>query len=124
MTPPTHGDGRDTRDNALAAPLHRGKPLVLWLLSGFIVWFVALCVLYGLHAVGCDLRWPHARNIALLAVLLLAACASLAGLWLWQPWRAAPAPFARRAVAWSLLAAAVSTVAVLGPPLLLTPCAP
>lgn len=105
-----------------AAPGRASRWLLGWVLGGFVIWFVALCALYALHAVGCDSGWPAARTVSLLAVLLLASVAAIAGLWLRQPWRGGEPAFARRVVSACLLAAAAASVGVLGPPLWLTPC--
>ena len=99
-----------------------------WLAAGFVVWCVALVVLYALHAIGCAFAWP-AGALRWSLIVVLAAHLMVVG-WMWLRFaRAAADPatgqagnFLHEAIVWTLVAAFASTVLVLGPPLLLTTC--
>ena len=99
----------------------RGREL--WrLIAGFVLWFAALCVVYGLHAWGCQRGWPRPLLIGALAT---SVATTLGVLWLLhRRWRRGGSArgWLPRALAGSLLAAAAATLFSLGVPLLLTPC--
>lgn len=99
-----------------------------WLGAAFVVWCLALVLLYALHAIGCAFGWSTG---ALRWSLLLVFAVHLAVIgWMWRMFaRAQPAEaqgrtaaFVRQAILWSSIAAFVSGMMVLGPPLLLTAC--
>jgi len=99
-----------------------------WLAAGFIVWCVALVVLYALHAIGCSFAWA-AGTLRWSLVIVFIAHLLVIG-WMWRNFaRAAPDPefgqagsFMHEAIVWTIIAAFASTVLVLGPPLLLSTC--
>jgi hypothetical protein len=99
-----------------------------WLAGGFVVWCIALVVLYGLHAVGCAFGWPAG---ALRGSLVSAFLAHLVVIgWMWgkfakgsvDPASGKTGRFLHDAILWSTIAAFASGVLALGPPLLLTTC--
>jgi ABC-type sugar transport system permease subunit len=101
----------------------------LWLLgAGYGVWFLALAVIYAVHALGCAFAWPTGALRLGLAAALLAGLAVLG--WLWRDYvKTAPDPafgelgsFLRWTVVWTLITAFVTTVLTLGPALLLRTC--
>ncbi len=102
--------------------------LLWWLAAGFGVWCSALVFLYALHAIGCAFAWPAATlRISLMVVFL--AHLIIVG-WMWRhAAMASPDPvfgqtgsFLHTAIVWTAIAAFVSTVLVLGPPLFLATC--
>ena len=104
-------------------------PRQLWLLVvGYGVWFLALAVIYAVHALGCAFAWPTGALRLGLGVALLASLAVLG--WLWRDYaKTAPDPafgeigsFLRWTVVWTLITAFVTTVLTLGPTLLLRTC--
>ncbi|SCK23877.1 hypothetical protein VAR608DRAFT_1886 [Variovorax sp. HW608] len=110
--------------NAVLVPPGR----VWWLAAAFIVWCVALVVLYALHAIGCAFGWPTG---ALRWSLMLVFIAHLVVIgWMWSKFaRGRPDPatgstgsFLYEAILWTVITAFASTVLVLGPPLLLSTC--
>lgn len=100
-----------------------------WLAAGFVVWSIALVVLYALHAIGCAFGWSAgALRWSLIAVFL--AHLVVIG-WIWgkfaKGWPPDPAAgkagsFLHEAIVWATIAAFASGVLALGPPLLLTTC--
>lgn len=99
-----------------------------WLGAGFGVWCSALAVLYALHAVGCAFAWP-AGALRMGLVLLLLAHLAVIG-WMWRELaRADPDPasgqtgiFLHVVFLWTVIAAFVAMVLILGPLLLLATC--
>jgi hypothetical protein len=102
----------------------------LWLLLlGFCVWCSALIVVYALQAIGCGFGWSTYTLRFSLILAVLVHLAIIGGLWRIYA-NAAPDPalgqtgsFLRWVIVWTLIAAFVTTVFTLGPPLLLTTCA-
>jgi hypothetical protein len=105
------------------------SPQRLWrLAAGFGVWCSALAALYAFHGIGCASAWsPAPLRIGLCA--LLAAHLIMIG-WLWRDFAATdPDPgfgqtdtFLHAVIIWTLMAALITTILTLGPPLLLTIC--
>jgi hypothetical protein len=99
-----------------------------WLLAGFGVWCSALVFLYAVHAIGCAFVWP-AGTLRLALVLVLLVHLAVIG-WMWRDQGVArPDPgvgltgtFLRTVVAWTLIAALVTTILTLGPALTLATC--
>ena len=102
-----------------------------WLAGGFIVWCLALVVLYALHAIGCAFGWPAATLRWTLVLVFIAHLVAIG--WMWGRFaRAVPGPangdagatggFLHQAIVWTTIAAFASGVLALGPPLLLTTC--
>lgn len=101
----------------------------IWTLGlGFVIWCVALTLLYGIHAVGCAFAWPPATLRWVLVIVLALHCAALAGLWLRErrhlpdAAQGATGDFMHWAIIATLMAALVSAVLALGAPLLLHTC--
>jgi hypothetical protein len=99
-----------------------------WLAAGFGVWCSALAALYAVQAIGCAFAWsPGPLRIGLAAVLL--AHLTVIG-WLWRDLAAAnPEPgfgqtdtFLHAVIVRTLMAALITTILTLGPPLLLNIC--
>ena len=112
--------------SALAATVRPGR--LWWLAGGFVVWCVALVVLYALHAIGCDFGWSAATLRWSLVVVFVAHLAVIGWMWL-RFARATPdqasgktGRFLHDAIVWTTVAAFASAVLALGPPLLLTTC--
>lgn len=104
-----------------------GDRLPAWwgLIAGFVLWFAALCAVYGLHAWGCAAGWARGALTGTLLAMVLATLALLLALhrrWRARHRRCAAGGWLAPAVAGSLLAAAAATLFALGVPLLLTPC--
>jgi hypothetical protein len=104
-------------------------PRPLWLLVvGYGVWFLALAVIYAVHALGCAFAWPTGALRLGLGLALLASLAVLG--WLWREYtKTSPDPalgptgsFLHWVVLWTLITAFVTTVLTLGPILLLATC--
>ena len=103
-------------------------PLLWWLAAGFGVWCSALATLYALQAIGCAFAWSAGPLRTGLAALLLAHLTVIA--WLWRDLAAAnPDPgfgqtgtFLHAVIIWTLIAALITAILTLGPPLLLTIC--
>lgn len=99
---------------------------VWWLGAGFVVWCVALVVLYALHAIGCAFGWSTGALRWSLVIVFIAHLVAVG--WTWRNFAmAAPDPgqtgsFLHQAIVWTTIAAFASTVLALGPPLLLTAC--
>ena len=99
-----------------------------WLAAGFVVWCIALVVLYGLHAIGCAFGWPAATLRWSLVLLFIAHLAMIG--WMWgrfargaaDPAAGATGRFLHEAIVWTTIAAFASAVLALGPPLLLSTC--
>ena len=99
-----------------------------WLAAGFGVWGSALVALYAVHAIGCAFAWSAGPLRLGLAALLLAHLTVIG--WLWRDLAAAaPDPvfgqtglFLHAMASWTLMAALVTAILTLGPPLLLTIC--
>jgi hypothetical protein len=99
-----------------------------WLAAGFALWCSALVALYAVHAVGCAFAWPSGPLRLRLALVLLMHLVVIG--WIWGSLqRADPGPdfgrvgvFLHRVVVWTMVAAFVTTILTLGPPLLLTIC--
>ena len=99
-----------------------------WLAAGFVVWCIALVVLYALHAIGCSFGWS-AGTLRWSLVLVFGAHLAVIG-WMWKKFsRAAPngeagetSRFLHVTIVWATIAAFASTVLALGPPLLLSTC--
>jgi hypothetical protein len=99
-----------------------------WLGIAFVVWCLALVVLYALHAIGCAFGWSAASLRWTLVLVFLAHLAAIG--WIWRRFaRSQPTPptgrtaaFVHDAIVWTAIAAFASTVLALGPPLLLTAC--
>jgi hypothetical protein len=109
------------------APLFQPHRL-WWLAAGFGVWCSALAALYAVHAIGCKFVWSASALRLGLATLLLAHLTVIG--WLWRDLAAAnPEPgvgqtdtFLHAVIIWTLMAALITTILTLGPPLLLTIC--
>ena len=99
-----------------------------WLLAGFGVWCSALVFLYAVHAIGCAFAWPVGTLRLALALVLLAHLIVIG--WMWRDrWATSPDPgfgptatFLHTVIAWTLIAALVTTVLTLGPALALATC--
>ena len=99
-----------------------------WLAVGFGVWCSALAALYALNGIGCAFAWSAGALRLGLAALLLAHLTVIG--WLWRDLAAAdPEPafgrtdtFLHAVIIWTLMAALITTILTLGPPLLLTIC--
>ena len=99
-----------------------------WLAAGFSVWCSALAALYALHGIGCAFAWSAGPLRIGLAALLLAHLTVIG--WLWRDLAAAnPDPgsgqtgtFLHAVIIWTLMAALITAILTLGPPLLLTIC--
>ena len=99
-----------------------------WLAAGFGVWCSALATLYALHAIGCAFAWSAGPLRIGLAALLLAHLTVIG--WLWRDLAAANPEtgfgqtdtFLHAVIIWTLMAALITTILTLGPPLLLTIC--
>lgn len=110
-------------------PIDPPSPWRVWLLTlGFGIWCGALVILYALHAIGCGFGWPAGTLRTALIVILLAHLAWLA--WLWRRYarlhprapRGSTASFLYGVVAWTMIAALVTTFVTLGPVLVLKAC--
>lgn len=99
------------------------RPFLGWLLGGFALWLVALSTLYASHAMMCDTGWPYRSIAVALAAMMLVSLALLGCALVRNPLRQQPGSFARQVAGCSLLAAGLTTLLTLAPPLLLTPCA-
>jgi hypothetical protein len=96
--------------------------------GGLWRWGSALVVLYALHAFGCAFAWSAGPLRVGLAVVLLAHLTVIG--WMWHdraggdgdPNADETGAFLHQAVVWTVVAAFVATVLILGPPLLLTTC--
>lgn len=99
-----------------------------WLAAGFGIWCSALATLYALQAIGCAFGWSGGPLRLGLAVLLVAHLIVIG--WLWRDIAAvSPDPgfgqtglFLHAMAIWTLMAALVTAILTLGPPLLLTIC--
>jgi hypothetical protein len=99
-----------------------------WLLAGFGVWCSALVFLYAVHAIGCAFAWPAGALRLTLALVLLAHLIVIG--WMWRdrwansrdPDFGPTATFLHIVIAWTLIAALVTTVLTLGPALALATC--
>ncbi len=99
-----------------------------WLAAGFAVWCSALAVLYAVQAIGCAFAWSAGPLRLGLALALLVHLAVIG--WIWHSLNGAgpglefgqTGIFLHTAVVWSVVAAFVTTILTLGPPLLLTAC--
>ncbi|MDM0001597.1 hypothetical protein QTI24_23530 [Variovorax sp. J22P240] len=99
-----------------------------WLAAGFVVWCIALVILYALHAIGCAFGWPAGALRWSLVIVFLAHLAVIG--WMWGKFaKGSPDPatdktgsFLHDAIVWATIAAFASGVLALGPPLLLTTC--
>jgi hypothetical protein len=97
-----------------------------WLAAGFIVWCVALVVLYALHAIGCAFGWSPGTLRWSLVIIFIVHLAVIG--WVWRNFALAAhdpgktGSFLHQAIVWTTLAAFASAVLALGPPLLLTTC--
>jgi hypothetical protein len=101
----------------------------LWLLLiGFIIWCSALVVLYAWHAIGCAFGWPVATLRLGFGLALLAHLGALS--WLWfaharkvqDPASGSTGSFLQLLIAWTTIAAVVTTALTLGPAILLKTC--
>ncbi|SEB19280.1 hypothetical protein [Variovorax sp. YR216] len=110
--------------NAVLVPPGR----VWWLAAAFVVWCVALVILYALHAIGCAFGWS-AGALRWSLVLVFIAHLLVIG-WMWHKFaRGRPDPatgttgrFLHEAILWTVITAFASAVLALGPSLLLTTC--
>jgi len=101
---------------------------LLWLTAGFAVWGSALVALYAIQGLGCAFAWRTGPVRVLLAVILVAHLAVIA--WMWRHLASAPqspeatttGDFVRTVAIWSLIAAFVTMILTLAPPLVLTAC--
>ena len=99
-----------------------------WLAAGFGVWCSALAALYAVHAIGCAFAWSAGPLRIGLAALLLAHLTVIG--WLWRDLAAANPEtgfgqtdtFLHAVIIWTLMAALITTILTLGPPLLLNIC--
>ena len=90
-----------------------GDRLPAWwgLIAGFVLWFAALCAVYGLHAWGCAAGWARGALTGTLLAMVLATLALLLALhrrWRARHRRCAAGGWLAPAVAGSLLAAAAA----------------
>lgn len=101
---------------------------IWWLACGFVVWCIALSVLYALHAIGCAFGWSAGALRWSLVIVFIAHLLVIG--WMWRNF-ASGAPdagsgntggFLHDVIVWTTIVAFASTVLVLGPPLLLTTC--
>jgi hypothetical protein len=97
-----------------------------WLLAGFGVWCSALVFLYAVHAIGCAFAWPAGALRLALALVLLAHVIVIGWMWRWAASRdpdfGPTGTFLHVVIAWTLIAALVTTVLTLGPALALAIC--
>ena len=99
-----------------------------WLVAGFGVWCSALVALYALHGIGCAFAWSAGSLRLGLAVVLLAHLIVIG--WMWRDrWAAGrdsdfgpTGTFLHIVIAWTLIAALVTTGLTLGPALVLATC--
>ena len=99
-----------------------------WLVAGFGVWCSALVVAYALHAVGCAFGWS-AGSLRLGLVLVIVAHLAVLG-WMWrdragansEPGFGPTGTFLRTLTIWTLIAAVVATVPLLGLTIALATC--
>ena len=101
----------------------------LWgLAAGFGVWCSALAALYALNGIGCAFAWSGGALRLGLAALLLAHLIVIG--WLSRNFAAATpdlgfgqtGTFLHAVIIWTLMAALITTILTLAPPLLLTIC--
>lgn len=99
-----------------------------WLAAGFGVWCITLVALYALHAIGCAFAWPAGSLRMGLVIVIFTGLLAIAAMWRGMA-RAHPDPalgqsgaFLHTVVVWTLIAAFVTTILTLGPPLLLATC--
>jgi hypothetical protein len=99
-----------------------------WLVAGFGVWCSALVVAYALHAVGCAFGWSAGLLRLILALAIVAHLIVLG--WMWRdraaerskPGFGPTSTFLQTVEIWTLIAAVVATVLLLGLALALTTC--
>ena len=99
-----------------------------WLMAGFAVWGSALVALYALHGLSCAFGWPTGPVRVALALVLMAHLAVI--VWMWRhlasasqsPDAAATGDFLRTVAVWSMIAAFITMILTLAPPLVLTGC--
>ena len=101
---------------------------LLWLTAGFAVWGSALVALYAIQGLGCAFAWPIGPVRVVLAVVLVAHLAVIVLIWRYLvsasqcPDAPATVDFVRTIALWSLIAAFVTMILTLAPPLVLTGC--
>ncbi len=111
-----------TRESTPVSTRRQQRPWLPWVLAGFTAWFIGLCLLYGVHAMLCDLGRGPTQVILTLAALWFLLLAGLGWQLARHPWRGRAPDFASQVVGLSLTAASLATLLTLGAPLLLTPC--
>ena len=97
-------------------------------MAGFVVWCSALVVAYGLHAIGCAFGWS-AGSLRLALALVIVAHLVVLG-WMWRDLATDRAEagfgptgtFLQAVALWTLIAAVVATVPLLGLTLALATC--
>jgi len=99
-----------------------------WLTAGFAVWGSALIALYAIHGLGCAFMWPAGPVRVVLALVLVAHLAVTAFMWRHLasasegPHATATGDFVRTVAIWCVIAAFVTMIVTLAPPLVLTGC--
>jgi hypothetical protein len=99
-----------------------------WLVAGFGVWCSALVVAYALHAIGCAFGWS-AGSLRLVLALAIVAHLIVLG-WMWrdraidrsEPGFGPTGTFLQTVALWTLIAAVVATVPMLGLTIALATC--
>lgn len=99
-----------------------------WLTAGFAVWGSALVALYALHGLSCAFGWPNGLVRMALALVLMAHLSVI--VWMWHHLASASqsldaavtGDFVRTVAIWSVIAAFVTMILTLAPPLVLTGC--
>jgi hypothetical protein len=99
-----------------------------WLTAGFAVWASALVALYPIHGLGCPFACPAWPVRVVLALVLVAHLAVIVLMWRYlagatrSPDATATEEFVRTVAVGSVIAAFVTMILTLAPPLLLTVC--
>jgi len=99
-----------------------------WLAAGFAVWASALLALYAIHGLGCAFGWPSGPVRVALGLVLIAHLAVAALMWRHLAGASksldatATGDFVRTVAVWCVIAAFVTMILTLAPPLVLTGC--
>jgi hypothetical protein len=99
-----------------------------WPAAGFAVWGSALVALYAIHGLGCAFAWPAGPVRTVLVLVLMAHLAVIALMWRHlasasqSPDATATGEFMHTVAVWSVIAAFVTMLLTLAPPLVLTGC--
>ena len=99
-----------------------------WLTAGFAVWGSALVALYAIHGLGCAFSWPAGPVRTALGLVLVAHLAAAVLMWRHlaraskRQDATATGDFLRTVAVWCVIAAFVTMILTLAPPLVLTAC--